>query len=85
MLHDHGISVWGSFVFGFDTDDPEVFERTVEFAIDMRLTMASFAGADPYPGTHLYRRLLARAGSSTRSGGSATTRAAGIRTTCRSA
>ena len=22
MLHEHGISVWGSFVFGFDTDDP---------------------------------------------------------------
>ena len=59
MLHDHGISVWGSFVFGFDTDDPEVFERTVDFAIDMRLTMASFAVLTPYPGTHLYRRLLA--------------------------
>jgi radical SAM superfamily enzyme YgiQ (UPF0313 family) len=59
MLHDHGISVWGSFVFGFDTDDPEVFERTVEFAIDMKLTMASFAVLTPYPGTQLYRRLLA--------------------------
>jgi len=59
MLHDHGISVWGSFVFGFDTDDPEVFERTVDFAIDMKLTMASFAVLTPYPGTHLYRRLLA--------------------------
>ena len=32
MLREHGISVWGSFVFGFDTDDPEVFDRTVEFA-----------------------------------------------------
>ena len=27
--------------------------------IDMRLTMASFAVLTPYPGTHLYRRLLA--------------------------
>jgi radical SAM superfamily enzyme YgiQ (UPF0313 family) len=59
MLHDHGISVWGSFVFGFDTDDPEVFDRTVQFAVDMRLTMASFAVLTPYPGTALYRRLLA--------------------------
>jgi radical SAM superfamily enzyme YgiQ (UPF0313 family) len=59
MLHDHGVSVWGSFVFGFDTDDPEVFERTVDFAIDMKLTMASFAVLTPYPGTRLYRRLLA--------------------------
>lgn len=59
MLHDHGISVWGSFVFGFDTDTPECFDRTVEFAIEAQLTMALFAILTPYPGTALYRRLLA--------------------------
>lgn len=59
MLHDHGISTWGSFVFGFDTDDPEVFDRTVEFGIEMQLTMALFAILTPYPGTKLYRRLRA--------------------------
>lgn len=59
MLHDHGISTWGSFVFGFDTDDREVFDRTVEFGIQMQLTMALFALLTPYPGTKLYRRLLA--------------------------
>jgi radical SAM superfamily enzyme YgiQ (UPF0313 family) len=59
MLHDLGIAVWGSFVFGFDTDDPEVFDRTVEFAIEMKLTMATFAILTPYPGTALYRRLHA--------------------------
>ena len=56
-LHDYGISTWGSFVFGFDTDDPEVFERTVEFGIQAKLTMALFAILTPYPGTRLYRRL----------------------------
>jgi radical SAM superfamily enzyme YgiQ (UPF0313 family) len=59
MLHEHGISTWGSFVFGFDTDDPEVFDRTVELGIEMRLTMALYAILTPYPGTRLYRRLLA--------------------------
>jgi radical SAM superfamily enzyme YgiQ (UPF0313 family) len=59
MLHDHGISTWGSFVFGFDTDDPEVFDRTVEFGVQMQLTMALFAMLTPYPGTRLYKRLLA--------------------------
>lgn len=59
MLHEHGISTWGSFVFGFDTDDPEVFDRTAEFGIDMRLTMALYAILTPYPGTQLYRRLTA--------------------------
>ncbi len=57
MLHDHGISVWGSFVFGFDTDTPNVFDRTVEEAIRMKLTMASFGILTPYPGTPLYERL----------------------------
>src|SRR5262249_21747102 len=57
MLHEHGISVWGSFIFGFDTDDPEGFDRTVEFAIDLRLTMVTFVMLCPYPGTALYRRL----------------------------
>lgn len=59
MLHEHGISVWGSFVFGFDTDDPEVFDRTVDFGIQMQLTMALYAILTPYPGTQLYRRLKA--------------------------
>ncbi len=59
MLHEHGISTWGSFVFGFDTDNPEIFDRTVEFGIEMQLTMALYAILTPYPGTALYRRLLA--------------------------
>ncbi len=59
MLHEHGISTWGSFVFGFDTDSPEVFDRTVEFGIEMQLTMALYAILTPYPGTALYKRYLA--------------------------
>jgi radical SAM superfamily enzyme YgiQ (UPF0313 family) len=59
MLHEHGIATWGSFVFGFDTDGPEVFDRTVEFGIEMKLTMALYAILTPYPGTALYKRLLA--------------------------
>ena len=56
-LREYGIGTWASFVFGFDTDDTEVFDRTVEFGIKARLTMASFAILTPYPGTRLYRRL----------------------------
>ncbi len=59
MLHEHGISTWGSFVFGFDTDDKEVFDRTVAFGVDMKLTMALYAILTPYPGTNLYKRMLA--------------------------
>ena len=57
-LHRHGIAVWGSFVFGFDEDDADVFDRTVEFCIESQLTMALFAILTPYPGTMLYKRLV---------------------------
>jgi radical SAM superfamily enzyme YgiQ (UPF0313 family) len=56
-LSDHGIAVWGSFVFGFDEDTPDAFKRTVDFCIESKLTMALFALLTPYPGTRLYKRL----------------------------
>jgi radical SAM superfamily enzyme YgiQ (UPF0313 family) len=59
QLHANGIAIWGSFVFGFDEDDEGVFERTVEFCIESQLTMSLFALLTPYPGTALYRRLIA--------------------------
>jgi radical SAM superfamily enzyme YgiQ (UPF0313 family) len=58
-LHDHGIMVNGSFVFGFDHDGPEVFEDTVRFGLETRLETATFTILTPYPNTGLYRRLEA--------------------------
>ena len=56
-IHDHGIGIDGSFVFGFDTDDPDVFDRTLEFVLKARLEVAYFSILTPYPGTRLHRRL----------------------------
>ncbi len=58
-LADHGIAVWGSFIFGLDDDSPDAFERTVEFCVASKITMALFALLTPYPGTALYKRLKA--------------------------
>jgi len=58
-LHDHGIIAYAAFMFGFDFDDPSVFERTVEFAIANKIILAQFAMLTPYPGTRLYARLQA--------------------------
>jgi radical SAM superfamily enzyme YgiQ (UPF0313 family) len=58
-LADHGIAVWGSFIFGLDDDSPDAFERTVDFCIAAKITMALFALLTPYPGTALYKRLKA--------------------------
>jgi radical SAM superfamily enzyme YgiQ (UPF0313 family) len=58
-LSDHGIAVWGSFIFGLDDDSPDAFQRTVDFCIESKITMALFALLTPYPGTALYKRLQA--------------------------
>jgi radical SAM superfamily enzyme YgiQ (UPF0313 family) len=58
-LHDHGIIVYAAFMFGFDFDDPSIFERTVEFAIASKIMLAQFAMLTPYPGTRFYSRLKA--------------------------
>jgi radical SAM superfamily enzyme YgiQ (UPF0313 family) len=57
-IKDHGISVLAGFVFGFDTDDESVFERTVEFAIESKILYADFNILCPYPGTRFYRRMV---------------------------
>lgn len=57
-MHDYGIIAHGSFVFGFDHDDINVFERTVKFATDAKIDSVSFAILTPYPGTALYRKLI---------------------------
>jgi radical SAM superfamily enzyme YgiQ (UPF0313 family) len=56
-IHDHGIGIDGSFVFGFDTDDAGVFERTLEFVLQAKIEVAYFSILTPYPGTRLYQRL----------------------------
>jgi radical SAM superfamily enzyme YgiQ (UPF0313 family) len=56
-LHRHGITVWASFIFGFDEDDPSVFEETVAFAIRAKLFSVVFALLTPYPETTFYRRM----------------------------
>jgi len=59
-LHDLGIMINGSFVFGMDDDDERVFDRTVEWAIAQGITTATFHIQTPYPGTGLHARLAAQ-------------------------
>lgn len=53
-LHDLGIMINGSFVFGLDEDDKDVFKRTVDWAVSNGLTTATFHILTPYPGTRLF-------------------------------
>ncbi|HJX60656.1 MAG TPA: radical SAM protein [Thermodesulfobacteriota bacterium] len=56
-LHRFGITIWGSFIFGFDDDDPSIFEETVAFAIRAKLFSVVFAILTPYPETSFYQRV----------------------------
>ncbi len=57
-LHDAGVMINGSFVYGMDGDDETVFDRTVEWAVDRGIETATFHILTPYPGTALYDRMM---------------------------
>lgn len=56
-LHQLGIAIQGCFVFGLDHDTPDVFDATVEFAINSGVDLPRFAILTPFPGTPLHHRL----------------------------
>ncbi|MBV9847163.1 MAG: cobalamin-dependent protein [Kutzneria sp.] len=56
-LHEHGVMVNASFVFGMDSDGPDVFARTVEWALANGVETATFHVMTPYPSTRLYQRM----------------------------
>lgn len=53
-LHDLGVMINGSFVFGLDDDGPDVFRRTVDWGVRNALTTATYHILTPYPGTNLF-------------------------------
>jgi radical SAM superfamily enzyme YgiQ (UPF0313 family) len=58
-VHDLGIMINASFVFGLDDDDPSVFDRTVDWAVSQSIETATFHIMTPYPGTALHDRVAA--------------------------
>jgi radical SAM superfamily enzyme YgiQ (UPF0313 family) len=57
-LDSLGIMINGSFVFGLDGDDRNVFARTVDWAIQAGITTATFHILTPYPGTALFTEMV---------------------------
>lgn len=58
-IHDAGIGIYATFVFGYDGDTERTFAETVAFAARQRFHTAAFNHLLPFPGTRLYRRLEA--------------------------
>jgi radical SAM superfamily enzyme YgiQ (UPF0313 family) len=61
-----GIMINGSFVFGLDGDDRDVFARTVDWAVQSGLTTSTFHILTPYPGTALFTEMEAQGRIATR-------------------
>jgi len=57
-FHGEGFGILGAFVFGFDYENKDVFEQTLEFIMKSRIDCAELRILTPYPGTRLYDRLL---------------------------
>jgi radical SAM superfamily enzyme YgiQ (UPF0313 family) len=54
-LHNLGIMINGSFVFGLDEDDQDVFKRTVDWGVEHAITTSTYHILTPYPATALYK------------------------------
>jgi len=56
-IHDHGMTVQGGIIFGFDEDAPDIFDTTLEKMYEWELDAVEVNILTPYPGTPLYDRL----------------------------
>jgi radical SAM superfamily enzyme YgiQ (UPF0313 family) len=59
-LHRYGIMALGLFIFGFDGDEPSVFDETLQFSIAARFDICAYSLLTPYPGTILWFEMMQR-------------------------
>ena len=57
-FHGEGFGILGTFVFGSDYENKDVFEQTLEFIMRSHMDCAELRILTPYPGTRLHERLL---------------------------
>jgi radical SAM superfamily enzyme YgiQ (UPF0313 family) len=60
LTRKSGLEVRGDFIVGTPGESRESLEKTVRFAIDMDLDYAYFNKFTPFPGTELYKTLVAQ-------------------------
>ena len=58
-FRESGLSIYATFVFGYDHDTPETFQRVFDFAVAQKFFFTAFNQIVPFPGTPLYARLAA--------------------------
>jgi radical SAM superfamily enzyme YgiQ (UPF0313 family) len=59
-LHRYGIMAFGLFMFGFEGDEPSVFEETLKFNIDAGFDVCAYSVLTPHPGTINWFEMMRR-------------------------
>jgi radical SAM superfamily enzyme YgiQ (UPF0313 family) len=57
QIQDHGISVNGCFILGFDQDGPDIFQRSLDYIDSLELAEVQITLLTPFPGTSLRQQL----------------------------
>ncbi|MDX2250292.1 MAG: radical SAM protein [Bacteroidia bacterium] len=57
QLHQKGISIMGTFVFGLDNEEKDVFEKVLDFVNQNKIDLPRYAILTPFPGTPLFAQL----------------------------
>ena len=57
-IHEHGIGIHGSVIFGTDEDTLEMLKRRLEFVTQSHIDIVQFCTLTPYPGTAMFDRML---------------------------
>jgi len=60
ILSDYGMLTWGSFMIGNDFDTMDTINKTLDFTIKNKFTLAFFHILMPYPGTDVYEQFKAQ-------------------------
>ncbi len=56
-LRKHGIRLYVTFILGYDDDDGDTMQQTLDFAMRHKFYIVAFNHLTPFPGTPLYDRL----------------------------
>lgn len=56
-IHEAGVFIWGSFIFGTDDDNEQTFQNVLDFVVENSIYSCSFTILTPLPGTELFEKM----------------------------
>jgi len=56
-IHRAGLRIYATFLFGYENDTPDDFDKVLNFCVRNKFFMVGFNHLTPFPGTELYNRL----------------------------